>query len=275
MKKLIYIMLASTLLFLSCEDVVDVDVPEGEPRLTVDASFEIYLNESPVTIEGYLRLTLSAPFFDDTIPPVTDATVFITNLEDNSVINFEASDDNPGFYDPVADAVVNPEFNTQYELTVIYDNETYKAKTELFASVPINSVEQGDGTLFEGDETEIIVSFADDGTRNDFYLFDFDFNLLEVSEDRFYQGEAFNFSYFYENMFSGQEVTIKILGIGERYFNYAGLLIEQSRQGDAGPFQTPPALLRGNIINTTNPDNYALGYFNLSEANRIQFTIEE
>ncbi len=268
-------MLASTLLFLSCEDVVDVDVPEGEPRLTVDASFEIYLNESPVTIEGYLRLTLSAPFFDDTIPPVTDATVFITNLEDNSVINFEASDDNPGFYDPVADAVVNPEFNTQYELTVIYDNETYKAKTELFASVPINSVEQGDGTLFEGDETEIIVSFADDGTRNDFYLFDFDFNLLEVSEDRFYQGEAFNFSYFYENMFSGQEVTIKILGIGERYFNYAGLLIEQSRQGDAGPFQTPPALLRGNIINTTNPDNYALGYFNLSEANRIQFTIEE
>ena len=273
MKRLIYL-LSIMLLFLSCEDVVDVDIPEGEPRLAVDASFEIYLNESPISLEGYLRLTLSAPFFDDTVPPVNDATVFITNLEDNSVINFEISN-TPGFYNPVADAIINPEFNIQYELTIIYNNEVYKATTELFPSVPIDSIEQGDGTLFEGNETEIIVSFTDDGTRDDFYLFDFDFNLLEVSEDRFYQGEAFNFSYFYEDMFAGQEVVIKILGIDERYYNYAGLLIEQARQNDGGPFQTPPALLRGNIINITNPDNYALGYFNLSEANRIQFTIQE
>ena len=262
-----------SLFIYNCEDVVDVDVPDGEPRLAVDASFEVYLNEEPIAIEGSLRLTLSAPFFDDNIPSVDNATVFITNLEDDSVINFELSDD-PGFYIPVNGSIINPEFDTLYELTIIYDNEIYKATTDLSPSTPINSIEQGDGTLFEGDETEIIVSFTDDGAIDNFYLFDFDFNLLEVSEDRFYQGESFNFSYFYENMIIGQDITIKILGIDESYYNYAGLLIEQSRQGDAGPFQTPPALLRGNIVNTTNPDNYALGYFNLSEANRIQFTIQ-
>jgi hypothetical protein len=37
-------------------------------------------------------------------------------------------------------------------------------------------------------------------------------------------------------------------------------LIVQSG-GDQGPFQTPAATVRGNIINTNNLDNFALGYF--------------
>jgi len=208
------------------------------------------------------------------LPPVNDATVFITNLQDNSIINFELSE-NPGFYIPTQNAIINPVFDTNYELTVIFEGETYKATTQLYPSVPIDDIEQGDGTLFDGDETEILLTFTDDDTRDNYYLFDFDFNLLEVSEDRFYQGETFTFSYFYEDMIAGQEVTVKLLGIDERYFNYAELLIEQSEQEGGNPFLTVPALLRGNIINTTNPDNYALGYFNLSEANRIRFTIEE
>ncbi len=273
MKKLIYI-LSMLLIFTSCEDVIDVDVPEGEPRLVVDASFEFYLDETPVDVEGGIKLTLSAPFFDETLPTVSNATVFVTNLSDNSIVNFEETAE-PGLYLPENGIIIIPDFATQYELTVIYENETYKATTELFPTVPIDNIEQGDGTLFDGDETEIIISFTDDGARDDFYLFDFDFNLLEVSEDRFYQGEAFNFSYFYEDMVAGRDITIKILGIDKQYFNYASLLIEQSDQDGGGPFQTPPALLRGNVINTTNPDNYALGYFNLSEANRFEFTIQE
>ncbi|MBW1298183.1 DUF4249 domain-containing protein [Aquimarina litoralis] len=262
------------LIITSCEDVIDVDVPNGEPRLVIDASFEIYLDETPVDALGGVRLTLSAPFFDDSVPTVSDATVFITNLSDNSVVNFVESLGESGFFIP-EDPNVIPEFGIDYELTVIYNEETYKATTQLIPTVAIDNVEQGDGTLFDGDETEIIIFFTDDGNREDFYLFDFDFNLYLPSEDRFYQGESFNFSYFYEDMVGGEEVTIKILGIEERYFNYSNILIEQSEQDGGNPFQTPPAQIRGNIINTTNPDNYALGYFNLSEANRFQFIIEE
>ncbi|WP_103071503.1 DUF4249 domain-containing protein [Aquimarina sediminis] len=272
MKKLIYILLAFITL-TSCEDTVDVDVPNGKPKLVIDASFELYLNENPATIEGGVKLTLSAPFFDTDIPTVSNATVFITNLTTNAVINFVESGES-GFYVPDATGFI-PEFDTSYQLTVIYNNETYIADSQLMPSVPIDKVIQGDGTLFEGDETEIIIFFTDDGNRNDFYLFDFDFSLFLASEDRFYQGEAFNFSYFYENMVKGQEVTIKILGIDERYFNYATLLIGQSEQDGGNPFQTPPTLLRGNIINTTNTDNYALGYFSLSEGNRVDFSIKE
>ncbi|WP_109298944.1 DUF4249 family protein [Aquimarina sp. AU474] len=272
MKKLLYI-LVLTLIVTSCEDVIDVDLPNGAPRLVIDASFETYLNETPVDIEGGVRLTLSAPFFDDEVPTVSNATVFITNQSNNTIINFAESIE-PGFYTPEIVEFI-PEFNTSYTLTVIYDNETYTATTELVPTVPIDNIVQGDATLFDGDETEVIIFFTDDGARDDYYLFDFDFSLFLASEDRFYQGESFNFSYFYEDMIAGQNLTIKILGIDERYFNYANLLIEQSEQEGGNPFLTPPVVLRGNIINTTNPDNYPLGYFNLSEASRLGFTVEE
>ncbi|MBP2833938.1 DUF4249 family protein [Aquimarina sp. U1-2] len=268
----LYILLL-TIFCISCEDVIEVDVPTGAPRLVIDASFEYYQNENPVNVEGGIRLTLSAPFFDDQIPTVSDATVFITNTTDNSVINFSESG-TPGFFTPDSGEFI-PEFNTDYQLTVIYDSETYIGTTQLIPSVPIDNVIQGDGTLFEGDETEIIIFFTDDGNRDDFYLFDFDFNLFFPSEDRFYQGQAFNFSYFYEEMVAGEDVTIKILGIDKRYFEYSDLLIEQSEQEGGNPFQSPPAVLRGNMVNTSNPDNYPLGYFNLSEANRFEFRIEE
>jgi len=252
MKKLFYSLLILTL-FISCEDVIEVDVPIGEPRLVIDASFEFYLNEDPIDAQGFVKLSLSAPFFDENVPVVNDATVFITNLSDDSVITFFESEES-GIYFP---ANINSfsEFNIDYELTVIYEGETYKSTTQVIPTVPIDNVIQGDGTLFNGDEKEIIVSFTDDGNREDFYLFDFDFNLFLPSEDRFYQGEFFNFSYFYEDidMIVGEDVIIKILGIDERYFNYSNILINQSEQDGGNPFQTPPAQIRGNIINTTNP----------------------
>ena len=272
MKKFIYI-LTTLLLVCSCQEVIEIEIPSGEPRLVIDASFEYYLNEVPTNSEGGIRLSLSAPFFDDGVTAVNNATVFMTNLSDNSVVNYTPTGDN-GFYEPDMPSFI-PEFDTIYELTVVYNNETYIATTELISTVPINNVEQREGTLFEGDETEIAIFFTDEASREDYYLFDFDFNLYLPSEDRFYQGEEFNFSYFYESDIVGQQLTIKILGIDKRYFNYTSILIEQSDQGGGNPFQTPPVVIKGNIVNITNPDNYPLGYFNLSEANRFQITITE
>lgn len=271
MKKSLYI-LTLALLFISCEEVVDIDLPEGEPRLVIDAAFLKYFNETPVTTEGGIRLSLSAPFYNEDIPSVDDATVFITNLQDNTTIDFGESSE-PGFYVPRF-TFEQPELNIDYELTVIYNNETYKATSQLFPSVPIDNIVQGDRTLFGGDETEIIITFTDDPAVDNFYLFDFDFNLYSAAEDRFISGNG-NFSYFYEDMEIGQEITIKVLGIDKQYFEYSSQIIEQSGQDGGGPFEVPPTIARGNIINTTNPDNFAFGYFNLSEADRFSITIEE
>ncbi len=277
MKKLLFysmIIIAT----IGCEDVIDVDLPNGEPRLVIDASLEFSKNADGTLnfSQDEIRLTLSAPFFNENVPPVSDATIFITNLSQNIVLTFSESLFSPGIYRS-SNGSSSFNFEDEYELTVIYENQTYKATTKIAPSAPIDTVIQGDGTLFDDNDIEIELFFTDDGEVNNYYLFDFDFNLFLTSEDRFYQGQTFNFSYFYEDrdINAGKEAEIKILGIDRQYFDYSTILIEQSEQGGGNPFQTPPARIRSNILNTTNSENYALGYFNLSETYSFLFTFQE
>ena len=72
----------------SCEKIIDVNVPSVEPKLVVDATFEVFFNENPVTADTEVKLTLTSDFFDENIRGVTDATVSLKDLSDNSVINY-------------------------------------------------------------------------------------------------------------------------------------------------------------------------------------------
>ncbi len=279
MKKYICILLISFFTF-SCEEVIDIDLEDSEPRLVIDAFFNLYNNDTNTSAVGAIKLSLTAPFFDDEIEPVTNATVFITNLNDNSVVNF-VDILSPGYFTPTTSAGLQPELNTNYELTVIYDNETYTSTTQLIPTVPIDIIEQGDGFLFEDTEKEVIITFTDDVTRDDFYLFNLGFQRYILTQDEFYQGQTFNFSYFYDEEFleeqygtENQEITIQIFGVEEAYYNYFNLVLEQA-ETDGSPFQTIPALVKGNIINITNEDNFPLGYFRISESYTASITLED
>jgi hypothetical protein len=58
-----------------------------------------------------------------------------------------------------------------------------------------------------------------------------------------------------------------------RYYNYINKLI--NIVGSTGnPFATPPATLRGNIINQTDANNFPLGYFHMSEVDTEEYTIQ-
>ena len=72
----------------------------------------------------------------------------------------------------------------------------------------------------------------------------------------------------------GNEVTIKQIGLSETAFDYYFLLFDQA--GKTGQLiDTPPATIRGNIRNVTNPDNYPLGYFGASEISEMSILISE
>ena len=88
MKKIYIYTILTVLLFSNCEKVVDIDVPSIEPKLIIDASFEVLFNESPVKANVAVKLKLSTDYFDETIPTVSDAIVYLTNTADSSVINF-------------------------------------------------------------------------------------------------------------------------------------------------------------------------------------------
>ena len=269
-KNLIYLL--TLLFFASCEEVIDVDLNAAEPRLVIDAAikWEKGTDGSLQTI----RLTTTAAYFDDEVPAVSDAIVTITNSQ-NTVFTF-VEFENTGYYE--CDNFI-PVLNESYTLTVISDGETYNA-TEILKPVPvIDAITQTADGGFTGDNPEVKIFFTDNGATDDFYLFSYlspadPYPSYEVLEDRLIQGNQSFSSYSDEDLDSGDVTSLYIAGISERYYNYMRILLSISGGGGGGPFQSPPATVRGNIVNPTNIENYALGYFSASEIDYRSVIIE-
>jgi hypothetical protein len=271
MKKLYILSISLILFFSSCEKVVQIDVPSIASKLIIDASFEVFFDEIPVAAKTTVKLSSSADYFDEVIPPVTNATVFLTDTVNNTIITFSDANSD-GNYEPITPFI--PADDIPYELTVIYENETYKGTATKVKSTPLIDVFQGDETLFSGKETELKVSFNDEDLSKNYYLFDFSKDLFLTIEDRFFNGSEYNFSFFYQEdeLELPTAVTVKMSGISEDYFSYFRVLVNQSGQNSGGPFESIPSSLLGNMINITNENNFPLGYFHISETDT--FTLD-
>ncbi|AUC86576.1 DUF4249 domain-containing protein [Polaribacter sp. ALD11] len=264
MKKIYIFPFIILLFFANCEKIVEVDLPTIEPKLVIDASFEVLFDETPATANTVVKLRLSADYFEEEIPVVTNAIVFLTNLSDNAVINF-VDGDLDGNYKPINTFI--PEDDIIYQLTVIHNNETYKGKATKVKSTKIDNIQQGDDTLFSEDQIELKISFTDNIAVENYYLFNIDTYNYVIIEDRYFNGSEYNFSYYYEdeNIEFPKNITIKLFGITKEYYTYFRVLINQSGTNGGGPFQSAPSSLLGNITNTTNESNFPLGYFHISE----------
>ncbi|NHF59338.1 DUF4249 family protein [Flavobacteriaceae bacterium TP-CH-4] len=286
--KLFSVLLGLLLVITSCEDVIEVDTPSEPPRLAIDGLIRI--SDTTATAQTVrIKAELTSSFFGE-VSPANLESISITNLD---YVPSGPLDSNVRQLTEVVPGVYESNINTRFlvegelNLSITHEGQRYLAITEFAPSSPIDEVSQGDGTLFGGEETEVIISFTDDAERNDYYLFDFDFDEYLVTEDEFYNGQTFEFSYFYDDdVIPGMEVEISILGIDESFYNYMNQLIVQADSGSQGPFQTPSATVRGNIINVTNIDNidtfdnvedsnnFALGYFAVSQTFSQSLTIE-
>ncbi len=257
---------------MSCEDVIDVELQTAEPRLVIDAP----LNWIKGTTGNYQRITLSltAPFFNDDIPPASGATVFVSDAFDNT-FNF-IEENETGRY--INDAFI-PEINGIYHLTVIYNNEVYTATTQLMPVSAIEFVEQNNGGGFSGDETEIKAYYTDPADIENYYLFEFintetNIQSLEVYDDEFTDGNQIFAFHSDENLNPNAILEIRNYGITQRFYDYMNILLQQTDEETADPFEVQPATVRGNCINEANPSHYPLGYFRASEVSIFSYTVE-
>ncbi len=265
MKKLFLIVIFFASL-TSCEDVIDVELNDAPPRLVVEANIHKWENgNSSATV----RLTTTAPFFNNEVPYVANATITITD-ENNIVYPFNYNQD--GVYV----TTLIPQLNTDYTITIVYEGETYTATEQLYTVTPLEYVEQIDDGGFTGDEIELKAFFTDPAGVDNFYFFEGlseSGDVLDIYKDEFFDGNSIFGYYLVEDLAPGDEVQFNIYGVSEAYYNFMYILLQQTG-GGGGPFETQPATVRGNIVNQTNPDNFPLGYFRISEASTLNYTVQ-
>lgn len=270
MKKYYYLFLIILPVALACEEAIDVELPTSDSRLVVDALIGYNENnDDPITI-GQVKLTLTAPFLAEQVPVPENASVQI--IDNTSGEIFELVEQEPGIF---IDGFPNLEFNKSYNLRIVYNDEIYIATEELVRTGTLISVEQGDGFLFDEQiETEVKVNFSDIVNERNYYLFSFGFDNYLVTDDEFYQDSNLNFSYYYENVDPGDLISVTLLGIDKEFADYVDQTLSQSGDGGGGPFSTVPATVRGNIMNVSDPENIAFGYFSISEFDIAVLTVE-
>lgn len=268
MEKLKLLVPAFFLLMISCEEVIEVELDESAPRLVVEASL-LWQKGTEGNFQ-VIKLTTTAPYFDDGTPPAENALVSVTS-ETGEIYNFEEID--PGIY---ANEQFAPEINKRYELSIVYQDETYTAMETLIPVSELQFIEQNSNGGFGGEDTELKIYYNDPEGVDNYYLFRFLFDNLsiQISEDEFTDGNL-SFAYFSsEDLNPGEEVGFEIQGISERFYEYIFILRSQAGTNGGGPFQTQPTTVRGNIVNITNPENFAFGYFRASETDFLAYTIE-
>ncbi len=261
-----------TVFIISCEDVVELDLPTTEPKLVIDASINWFKGTSGK--EQAIKLSLSAPYYTNHVTLANNADVIITDSNNNTYFFIE--DGNTGIYQ---NNNFTPIINETYTLNITFKGEEYIATETLKPVADIEYVEQNLEGGFSGEETEIKAFFTDPVEEENFYFFEFSPSLnvtstLSVLKDEFVNGnEIFGF-YVEEDLNPGESVVIRNYGVSQRFYEFMFVLLQQSGQSGGGPFETQPATVRGNCINQTNPENYPFGYFRLSEVSEINYTIE-
>lgn len=273
------ILITSFFLF-SCEDVIDVEVPTGKKRLVIEASLD--WEKGTTGNDQTIKLRTSTPYFNSDINAgVKGASVLVLNTDTNETFIF--TDQNDGTY-TTTDFV--PIIGNTYRLEVIYNSETYTA-SETLTSVPeIKSVTQSIKGGLDDTLLEVNVYFDDPETEGDNYM------------TRYYEtGDLFPYFYAFPDEFTngnemldffeklddpdnnqapfqaGDVVYINLYGISEGYYNYMELLIDQYYNG-GNPFATIPSEIKGNCINETTPENYAFGYFRVTEVSKTSYTFQ-
>lgn len=266
------IVIVTALFFNSCQEVVDIPLNTDSPRLVIDASINWHKGTSGNN--QTIKLTTTTDFYTNVIPTVSGATVFIKNSS-NVIFSFIETP-NTGLYlcsnfAPVIDEI--------YTLTVINNGQTYNATETLKSVAAITSTTQELQTGLGNDFLQIKTFFADPADGDNYYLYKYKFtkNLkpeYSVADDIFFQGNTFFSIVLEEDTKSGDQVEITHYGISKTYFNYMTILLSVAGPSDGGPFQSPPATVKGNIKNETNFDNYPLGYFRLCEVDVKNYTIQ-
>jgi len=265
MSKIITYLLLISIFTVGCQEVIDIDLNEGEPTLVVEG----LITDQPGPYR--VKLSLTTSYFDDeSAPSVTTAIVIIT---ENSSLVDTLIQIKPGVYH--TKKIMQAAVGNTYDLLIRYDGESYESSTEL------KSVSDLDSLTYEFEEENI---FLDEGYyvslwaqepegMGDYYRWIYYSNGeiadsldLLYSSDEFIDGSYISgFQLFYTQQL-GDTVLVEQLSLNEDAYEFYRQLDEQESFGNL--FDTPPANITGNI------SNRAWGLFEASSVKSKEIIIE-
>ncbi|MCG8578482.1 MAG: DUF4249 domain-containing protein [Bacteroidales bacterium] len=250
----------------SCEEVIDVDLNDADPKLSVDAQITL---DQPALVQ----LSYTSSYFSDEEP----------EHEENAIVNISDSDGNSESLSHIGNGqyvgqLLRGRVGQEYELSITVDDKTYKGTSSILTPTEILKLgyEKFDG--FGGSDGEeeynVVITLKNNPDEENYYLIKYFLNDEEKedtysvwSHEYFANEETIEFTPLRFSFTKEDVVTIVAYSIDEGTYDYYSELDEiVDQEGGSGSTPFNPGSNMGKDI---------LGYFRAWSFDQSSFKIEE
>ena len=149
MRNSLYLLICFFLLS-KCEDPIEVEVFDSEPRLIVEAKIN-WIKKTRKT-EQEVVLSLSSSYFSDTYVPALGAEVQIVDANENTYDFYEETEA-PGHYVPLD--TIPYVLNQELKLNITYKGQKFTGTESLIPVSTIDSISQKSIFFFRQERTQL------------------------------------------------------------------------------------------------------------------------
>lgn len=236
----------------SCTERIDIDLDDSEIRLVVEGQ----ITNEPA--KHFVKITRSANYFSNQ-PPTKVIGAVVTISEGNNL--YPLTEEEPGLYFTEPDVAGTP--GKTYQLSMIIEGKTYVATSQMKQVMPIDSIQLKLNTKETG-FFDVLLFGQEPATPGDHYMWraykNGTLQTDSISKIIFLGDDLVNGRYINGLVVQQVEaepedlITLEMMAVPKDYFQFVLTLMIESRWR-GGPFDGPPANIRGNISGN------ALGFF--------------
>ena len=291
-------------LFFSCIERIDVTTPWQGVNLVIEGSITNLPGPYEVSVSKSSRYSSNPDSFEQS-EKVSGADVFIRHMETDQVYSLSESVDSAGYY-LTNDISFQGQINNSYRLEIETDQKIYHStEVTILPVAPIDSIFY---EYFEDiNAVGVFINTLDPVNESNRYRWNWsgyyhvrtnltwDPDTIDCCIDCYVPARGNNINIAADKYINGNPilkrlvstipldspsdylVEIEQLSLDEEAYAFWELLDSQE-QSSGGLFDAPPFKIKGNMINTENPNEEVLGLFSASgiaeafiKVNRRQF----
>lgn len=267
------LLLLLPVLLFGCQEIVELDLPNTDPKVVIEGELT-YWELQPEKNGARISVSTSGSFYDENAyNPVLDASVQIEDLTHAQIYDLPTIEDEPGIY---RNDHIPLDLGNTYRLTIDYQGNLYTSEGTILPVAELDSfsykyrpntplLEPGYYFFFSGrTPKERGINYY----RFKIYENDSLYNEPEdylIQSDEFLRAQIDTLQLANYSFDLTDTVRIEMYSLNKDVYEYYNQLTELLFN-DGGLFSSPPRNPDSNIINTTNPDDPPLGFFQVSSA---------
>ena len=251
-----YIYIFAALLFTSCEELINIDLNETNPRYVIEADLNDLVTEQQIKVSQ--TVAFDAPVRNK---PIDQAIVKVTDDKGNQY-NFTSAGN--GIYK----SSFKPKDKTRYNLKVTIDNQDFVASSYMNSYIDVDSLGIIEDVIFSDTVYSVTLKFVDPKNQPNYYKYNISvngnkFEFSRVFSDKFNDGLyiTHQISDNSNDIIIGDTVVVERQIVDKSVYNYWNEVLSIN-PGSAAPANP-----------TSNISNGALGYFSVSSVKRYGYRI--